>query len=68
MRTSVPPSHLGKRNARAAFGAILGICLTTLFLIGVLERRDRTILRMGYDSAAVLVVYFGGLAILYGLK
>lgn len=52
----------------AAFGAILGICLTTLFLIGVLERRDRTILRMGYDSAAVLVVYFGGLAILYGLK
>jgi cation:H+ antiporter len=51
----------------AAFGAVLGICLTTLFMIGVLERRDRTVLRMGYDSAAVLLVYFGGLAILYGL-
>ncbi len=52
----------------AAFGALLGIVVTAIFMVGLLERRDRTVLRMGYDSAAVLVVYLGGLVLLYGLK
>jgi cation:H+ antiporter len=52
----------------SSVAALLGIAVTTLFLIGLAERRDRTILRMGIDSAAVLLVYFGGLVILYGLR
>ena len=52
----------------SAFGAILGIMVTTLFLIGLAERRDRTIFRLGIDSAAVLVVYLGGLILLYTLR
>lgn len=50
------------------FGAILGIVVTALYVAGLAERRDRTILRIGIDSAAVLVAYFGGLVLLYQLR
>jgi len=52
----------------AAFGALLALLLTGFFLIGMLERRDRTVLRMGWDSAAVLLGYCGGLGVLYALR
>jgi cation:H+ antiporter len=52
----------------SAVAALLGIAVTTLFVIGLAERRDRTIARMGVDSALVLVVYFGGLVLLYTLR
>ncbi|ARP99656.1 sodium:calcium antiporter [Pseudorhodoplanes sinuspersici] len=52
----------------SAVAALLGIAVTALFLIGLTERRDRTILRMGMDSAAVIIVYLGGLALLYSLR
>ena len=52
----------------SAVGAVIGITVTALFLAGLAERRDRTILRMGVDSAAVLVVYVGGLVLLYTLR
>ena len=42
--------------------ALLGATLIGIFMVGLLEHRDRTILRMGYDSAAVIVVF--GLALL----
>ena len=50
------------------FGALLGIVLTMLYLVGLVERRDRTILRMGVDSLAVLGAYLGGLMLLYQLR
>jgi cation:H+ antiporter len=43
---------------------LLCILLTAIFMLGLIERRDRAILRMGYDSIAVLCVYACGLAIL----
>lgn len=52
----------------AAFGALLAIVLTAVFLLGMLERRDRTVLRMGYDSLAALLLYAGGLVVLYQLR
>ncbi len=52
----------------SAFAALLGIALTTFYVIGMIERRDRRIFRMGYDSVAVLVCYAIGLAVLYGLR
>jgi cation:H+ antiporter len=52
----------------SAVAAILGIVVTALFLIGLAERRDRTVLRMGIDSAAVMTVYLGGLVLLYTLR
>jgi cation:H+ antiporter len=52
----------------AAFGALLAIVLTGLFLVGMIERRDRTVLRMGYDSLAALACYAGGVVVLYQLR
>jgi len=42
--------------------ALLGILLTALILIGLVERRDKYAFRMGYDSIAVLIVYVAGMA------
>jgi cation:H+ antiporter len=49
-------------------GAILGILVTALLLSGPAEQRDQTILRMGIDSAAMLVCYAVGLVLLRGLR
>ena len=55
-------NHAGKFEIVAA---LLGLVLTAIFLMGLLEREGRTIFGMGYDSFAVLWIYFGGLALLY---
>ncbi|HZW17027.1 MAG TPA: sodium:calcium antiporter [Brevundimonas sp.] len=51
-----------------AVAALLGALMTCVFLLGLLERRDRTILRMGYDSAAVIVLFLAGAVLLYPLS
>jgi cation:H+ antiporter len=51
-----------------AFSALLGIVLIGAYLVGLLERRDATILRMGYDSLAVIVMFVGGSGLLYVLR
>lgn len=55
-------------GAFAAFGALLAIILTVLLLVGMIERRDRTVLRMGIDSLAVVACYAAGLVVLYLLR
>ena len=52
----------------ALVAALLGITVTTLYIAGLVERRDRTILRMGYDSLAVLATYLGGIFLLYRMR
>lgn len=48
--------------------ALLGVLMAAIYLIGLIERRNRTILRFGVDSVAILVVYLGGLYMLYQLR
>lgn len=55
-------------RAFAAFGALLAILLTGVFLVGMIERHDRTVLRMGYDSMVALACYVTGVAVLYQLR
>ena len=45
--------------------ALIAVLLTILYLIGLVERRDKSFLRMGYDSIAVLVVYVAGMAAIF---
>lgn len=52
----------------ASFAALLALVLTSLFLIGLVERRDRTIAGLGIDSVLVLLTYAGGLGVLYALR
>jgi cation:H+ antiporter len=48
--------------------SLLAGIVTGIFIVGLLERRDRTILRMGYDSLAAIAVFFGGLVLLYFMQ
>jgi cation:H+ antiporter len=59
---------LNEVGAFSAFAALLGVLVSALFLLGLLERRDRTLLRMGYDSFAVLGTYLVGVAVLFTLE
>ena len=56
-------SIINALDDRAIFLASLGTILTCVYLWGLLERRDRTILRFGYDSAAVLALYLAGMGV-----
>lgn len=49
---------LGMAGRFEAVAALLGLVLTGIYVIGLIERRDRTFLRMGYDSVAVILLYF----------
>ena len=48
--------------------AMLGALMTGVFLVGLLERRDRVIWRMGHDSLVVMLLFAGGAALLYALR
>ena len=48
--------------------ALLGLVLTGLFVIGLLERRDRVLWRMGYDSIAVVGIYLVGVSYLASVE
>lgn len=48
--------------------ALLGALMTGVILLGLLERRNRTVLRMGYDSAAVIGLFLAGCVLLYPLS
>lgn len=48
--------------------SLLGALLAAVYLVGLIERRDKTIARMGVDSLAVMLLYLAGLAVLYRLR
>lgn len=52
---------------QAMFMAALGLVVTGVYLWGLLERENRALLRIGLDSGIVLLLYFGGLVVLYQL-
>lgn len=62
------PAVMNEQGSFAAFGAVLGIAVTLIYVSGLIERRDRTLARLGVDSWAVLSVYLGGVGILYYLS
>jgi len=55
---------LARAGVFEVVAAQLAVLLTGAFVIGLLERRDRTILRMGYDAFAAIVLFAAGLVIL----
>ena len=48
--------------------ALLALVLIGIFQAGLLERRNPRILRMGYDSLAVLLLFPAGVALLFVLR
>lgn len=58
------PPVLQLLGAFEIFAALLAAMMIGIFLIGLLEHRDRTLFRMGYDSAFVIVLFGVGFAFL----
>ncbi len=59
---------LNKAGTFSAVAVLLGAALTAIYLVGMLLRPKRPILRIGPDSAVVLAVAAGGLVMLYHLQ
>lgn len=55
-------AHVGDS---VVFVTAIGAIMTSIYLWGMLERQDRTVFGIGWDSAAAVVVYFGGMTVLY---
>lgn len=52
----------------ASFALVCGLVVTAIYVVGLLVRSSQKIFGMGYDSAAVLCVYFISLFGLYALR
>lgn len=59
---------LAELGAFGVVAACLAALLCAILVVGLIERRDRTILRVGYDSAAMMAVYAAGLVGLFLLR
>lgn len=62
------PPALAEAGAFAGFAALLALLLTAVFMAGMIERRDRTVARMGIDSMAALGLYAAGVIVLFLLR
>lgn len=58
-------SILEEAEGSLAFVAAIGSLMTCCYLWGLLEREDRSVFGIGWDSAAALVLYVGGMTVLY---
>ncbi len=55
---------LNTLGAFETLSALLGAALIGVFMVGLLEHRDRTVFRMGIDSAVVIGLFAIGVAVL----
>lgn len=60
-------SIIDELTPSSAFLGALGIMVTSVYLWGILERRDRTVLGFGQDSLTVLLLYLAGMTLFYFL-
>lgn len=59
---------IGELGRFEIVSSLLGVLLTGAYLVGLLEHRNPVVLRMGYDSLAVLLLFAGGVALLFMLR
>lgn len=52
----------------AAVGAALGILLTSIYQVGLTLKLRRTLLRLGFDSILVILLYVAGAIILFNMR
>lgn len=56
------PPVFQRTGSFEALAALLALIMSGVFVLGLIERRDRTVLRMGEDSLAAIIVYALGTA------
>lgn len=47
---------------------LIGIVVTAIYVVGLIERRDPALFGVGFDSYAVAIIYVGGVALLFTLR
>ena len=62
------PAVLGEMGNFSILAAVLGILVTAIYVVGLLERRDPGVAGVGYDSIAVAAVYLCGIVLLFTLR
>lgn len=62
------PPVLNEVGTFSAFAGLLGITLTAVWLVGLLRRRRHVVVGLGYDAAAVVLLYLAGLAALFTMR
>jgi len=58
---------LNESNRFEIAACLISLLLTGLYALGIMERRSRTVLRMGFDSVLVVCTYAAGLLALYSI-
>lgn len=56
---------LAHAGTTLVFVATIGAIMTCVYLWGLMERENRTVFRLGWDSALALGIYVCGLAVMY---
>lgn len=59
---------LNEADNSIIYMAAATIVMTAVYLTGMIERKDRTILRFGIDSALVFAIYIASLGVLYVMR
>lgn len=59
---------LAEVSAYESLALVIGILVTSIYVVGMLVRTKPRVMQMGIDSIAVLIVYFGSLVMLYFLR
>lgn len=59
---------LDELDQSAVFGAAAGVVATAIYLVGLIERRNRQIWRLGMDSVAMIAFYALNLGVLWMLR
>lgn len=59
---------LNQTGPFAIVAGLLGIVVTAIYLVGLIERRDKDVAGIGLDSLVVIAAYLGGVAVLYTLR
>jgi cation:H+ antiporter len=61
-------SVLRELDQFSIFAALLGAAVTLVYMIGLIERRNGALPRMGIDSLVVVLLYVSGLVVMYRLR
>ena len=62
------PPVLAEAGTFELVATLLATLVTCIYMIGLLERGDRTFLRMGYPSFAVIITFVAGLVVLFAIS
>lgn len=61
-------SVFAEQKPAVTFVAIVGSAMTCVYLCGLLERENKQVLRIGWDSVVAGALYLGGMGVLYAIQ